>query len=233
MARAQRELAAERHGVARIDREIDDHLLELADVGLDRPEVAHLRDGERHVLADQPAQQHREIRQRLAEIDHLRAQGLLAREREQLPHQAGRPVGVLLDLHDVLERRIGRLVGVQQEVGRHHDGAEQIVEVVRDIAGEPADGLHLLLLIDLVLERALLRGLQRIDDGGLLVALLRVLGGGDEEARKALAGTVERGVDRGDLALPLRRPADRGFQRGAVALGDDARGSSGRRRLRP
>ena len=51
--RAQRELAAVRHGIARIDREIDDHLLELADVGLDRPEVAHLRDVERHVLADQ------------------------------------------------------------------------------------------------------------------------------------------------------------------------------------
>ena len=39
----QGELAAERHGIARVDREIDDDLLELADVGLDRPEVAHLR----------------------------------------------------------------------------------------------------------------------------------------------------------------------------------------------
>jgi hypothetical protein len=34
------ELAAVRHGVARIDREIDDDLLELGNVGLDRPQIA-------------------------------------------------------------------------------------------------------------------------------------------------------------------------------------------------
>src|SRR5947209_17984945 len=38
--RAQREPATERHGVARIDREIDDHLLELSDVCLHWPEIA-------------------------------------------------------------------------------------------------------------------------------------------------------------------------------------------------
>ena len=178
-------------------------------------------DLERHVLADQALEQHGEIRQRLAEIEHLRAHGLLARERQQLPHQARRPVGILLDLHDVLERRIGRLVRVEQEVGRHHDGAEQIVEVVRDVAGEPADGLHLLLLVDLVLQRALLRGLERIDDRRLLVALALLLDRGDEEAREALARARERGVDRRDLALPVRRLADRGLQHAAIALGDD------------
>src|SRR5262249_3972982 len=76
-------------------------------------------------------------------------------------------------------------------------------------------------LIDLVLERALLRGLERVDDRGLAVALLLVLDGGDEEAGIALAGTRERGVDRGDLALPFRRLADGGFERAALALGDD------------
>ena len=110
---------------------------------------------------------------------------------------------------------------VQQEVGRHHDGAEQIVEVVRDVAGEPADRLHLLLLVDLVLQRALLRGLERVDDRGLLFALPLLLDRGDEEAREALARARERGVDRRDLALPVRRLADRGFERAAVALGDD------------
>ena len=63
----------------------------------------------------------------------------------------GGAVGVLPDLDDVLERRIGRLVGVHQEVGRHHDGAEHVVEVVRDAAGELADQLHLLRLGELVL----------------------------------------------------------------------------------
>jgi hypothetical protein len=112
-------------------------------------------------------------------------------------------------------------VRVQQEVGRHHDGAEQVVEVVRDVAGQPADRFHLLLLSELVLERALLRGLERVDDRRLLVALLLVLDRGDEEAREALARAGQRGIDRGDLALPIPRLPDRGFERVAVALGND------------
>src|SRR5262252_3013621 len=46
---------------------------------------------------------------------------------------------------------------------------------VRDIAREPPDRLHLLLLIDLVLQRALLGGLERVDDGGLALALRLIL----------------------------------------------------------
>ena len=137
------------HGVARIDREVHDHLLELRDVDLDRPKIAAMHNVERNLLADQAAQQHGQIAQHLAEIEHLGAQRLLARESEQMPHQARRPVGVLLDLHDVAERRVGRLVRVEQKIGRHDDGGEHIVEIVRDAAGELADEVHLLLLGEL------------------------------------------------------------------------------------
>ena len=154
---------------------------------------------ERDVLADQPAQQDGQIGHRLAEIEHLRTHGLLARECQQLPHQARRPVGILLDLHDVLERRVGRLVGIQQEIGRHHDGAQQIVEVVRDRAGEPADRLHLLLLVDLVLQRALLGGFDRIDDGGLVYRARPDPPPPSRKTARTLA--AERGIDRIDLAL--------------------------------
>ena len=119
---AHRELAAIRHGVARVDREIDDHLLELGDVGLHRPQVAAEHGFQLNLLADQTAQQHVELGNHVIEIEHLGPQRLPPRKRQQLPHQARRPVGVLLDLHDVLKGRIGRLVRVEQEVGRHHDG---------------------------------------------------------------------------------------------------------------
>src|SRR5262249_30821917 len=135
IAGADRELAATGHRVACIDRKIDYRLPKLPDVGPDLPEIAHERDVERRLLADQPAQQHAEVRQRFAQLNHLRAQRLLAREGEQLPDEARGPVGVLLDLHDVLKRRIGRPMRVQEEVGRHHDGTKQIVEVVGAIAG--------------------------------------------------------------------------------------------------
>ena len=87
---AQRELAAVGHRVARIDHEIDDHLLELREIGLHRPEVALRHDVERDPLADQPAQQHGQVVDHVAEVDDLRAQRLLAREREQVAHHARR-----------------------------------------------------------------------------------------------------------------------------------------------
>ena len=125
------------------------------------------------LLAEQALQQHREIGQRLAEIEHLRPQGLPPRERQQMPHQARGAVGVLLDLHDVAERGIGRLVRVEQEVGRHHDGGEHVVEVVRDAAGKLADRVHLLHLRDLLFQIAHFGGLDRVDDRGLAFRLSR------------------------------------------------------------
>ena len=146
VARADRQRAAVRHRVAGIDGEVDDHLLELVEVGLDRPEVAAVHELQLDLLAEQPLQQDREVRQHVAERQHLRPQRLPAREGEQLPHQAGGAVGVLLDVHDVLEGRVARPVVGEQEVGEADDRRQHIVEVVRDAAGELADRLHLLAL---------------------------------------------------------------------------------------
>ena len=217
---AQLEPAAAGHGVAGVDREIHDHLLELRNVDPHRPQIAAMHHLQRDLFADQPAQQHVEIGQHLAEIEHLRPHRLLAREGQQMPHQARRPVGILLDLHDVLERRVGRLVGIEQEIGRHHDGGQHIVEIVGDAAGELADQLHFLRLRDLGLELALRRGLERVDDGRFLVAL-GLLDRRDIEAAEALARPGQHRIDRGDIGLAGRRGTDGGFERRPVALGDD------------
>ena len=151
---------------------------------------------------------------------------------EQLPNQARGPVGVLLDLHDVLEGRIGRLVRVEQEVGRHHDGGQHVVEVVRDAAGELADRFHPSALIDLVLQRALAGGLEHIDDRGLGVAVL-LLDRRNVEAPVALAAAAQAGVDRRDLALSGGGLADRAFQAARGRARTQRRGSSGRRPAPP
>ena len=113
---ADRELAAVRHGVARIHRKIDDHLLELMQVRLHRPDVGAAVELQLDVLAEQPPEQDRQLRQHVAELHALRPQGLLAREGKQLAHEPGGAVRVLLDVHDVLEGRIGRPVIHQEEV---------------------------------------------------------------------------------------------------------------------
>ena len=48
----------------------------------------------------------RQVGKRIAQVQHLRTHGLLAREGQKLPHEAGCTVGVLLDVHDVLEGRV-------------------------------------------------------------------------------------------------------------------------------
>src|SRR5579864_7257082 len=90
-----------------------------------------------------------------------------------------------------------------------------------DAAGELADELHLLLLGDLGLQLALRGGLERIDDGGFLVAL-GLFDRGDIEARETLVAGLagERRIDRRDIALAKRRLRDRGIKRRAVTRGD-------------
>ena len=162
-----------------------------------------------------------DIRQGVAEVEHLRPQRLAARECEQLPHQRRGAGRVLLDLHDVLERRIGRLVRVQQEVVGHHDGRQHVVEIVRDAAGELADHVHLLRLVDLVFQRAPLGGLQHVDDRSLGLALV-FLDRGDEELPPALLGALQHRLDRGDITLPVRCAVDRGDQQAAIPAVDGA-----------
>ena len=223
VARAQRDLAAVLHRVARVDDEIDDHLLELVEVGLDQPQVAPEHDVEFDRLADQPAQQHLQVGQHFAELQRLRPQRLAAREGEQLPHQAGGPVGVLLDLHDVLEGRIGRAVVGEQQVGIADDRGQDVVEVVGDAAGELADRLHLLALDETLLQRPLFGGVEGEDGRVRAFVALGIGGGRDEEPRRARRLAGEREIDRGDVAPAGARRGERFPERGVVAFGHAAR----------
>ena len=86
-------------------------------------------------------------------------------------------------------------------------------------ASWPTD-LHLLRLVDLVLQRALPGGFERIDDRGFAVALL-LLDRGDVEARRSARRSPSSAASTGAISpCPVGGLADRRFQRLAVALGD-------------
>ena len=217
---ADDELTAIGHGVARIDREVDDHLLELMQVGLDGPEVAAAFELQLDVLAEQAAEQDRQLGQHVAELQALRPQGLLAREGEQLAHEAGSAVRVLLDVHDVLEGRIGRAVVHQQEVGEADDRRQHVVEIMRDAAGELADRLHLLALRDLHLERTLLGRVDGVGDRRLALPF-GLLDGTEINAPAPLLVAREGNIDRLDQALPGNGCVERLAQSlGAVGVGE-------------
>ena len=59
-------------------------------------------------LVEQTLEQIRHVRHHVGQLKHLRPQGLLARESEQLAGQAGRPVAVILDLLDIIIVAVAR-----------------------------------------------------------------------------------------------------------------------------
>src|SRR5262249_1684906 len=78
VARAYGEAAALWPPILPLDRQIDDHLHELALVGLHIPEVAAGQDFKLYGLAQRAIEQGRQIGQHLTELQDLRLQGLPA-----------------------------------------------------------------------------------------------------------------------------------------------------------
>src|SRR5207249_10303289 len=79
---------------------------------------------------------------------------LLAAEGQQLPRERAGALRRLVDLERVRAPRIGRLERADEQVGVAADRGQEVVEVVRDPAGQAADRLHLLRLAQLLVSRA-------------------------------------------------------------------------------
>ena len=106
------------------------------------------------MLADQAPQHLVRVDDDRVQVDDARLQHLLAPEREELLRQRGGALGRLLDRLDVcpqadVARSSAGRAGSRCVAG---DDGEQVVEVVRDAAGEAADRLELLRLIQAFLE---------------------------------------------------------------------------------
>ena len=108
------------------------------------------------MLAEGPAQHLRHPRDHLVEVEYLRPHHLPAGQGEQLAGEAGGPFGGLFDLRDVAAGgfpasspvRVGRgvhFLGDERHVVEDH--RQQVVEVVRDPAGQLAEIFQALSLL--------------------------------------------------------------------------------------
>ena len=127
--------AAGRHGVAGVHGQVEQDLLHVAGI------CQHCRAGhdarlERDVLADEPAQHVLHPADHLAEIEHPDLEHLPAREGEELAGQGGGALRRGQDLVHVRPARVGLAEIVPHEAAEGEDGREEVVEVVRDPAGE-------------------------------------------------------------------------------------------------
>jgi hypothetical protein len=95
-------------------------------------------------VGNRRAQQAQRLFERRLQGDHRAALALLAAEGEDLAHEVGGAAATLHDLLDVAHRLAVALQALAEQVGETQDRGQDVVEVVRDAAGEGADGLHLL-----------------------------------------------------------------------------------------
>ena len=186
VARLDPEAPAHGHRVARVQRQVQQDLLDLAGVRPHRPERRARTDVELDVLGDHPLQHRRDAVHDGVQVERVRAAARRAAEREQL---VGERRGTLGGLDHLLDAGARGMVSRQQllrELAVPGDHAQQVVEVVRDPAGQLSERLEAL------------RALQHA--AGL--ALLGHVPGDAEHASRPLVARAER-----DRARAQRAPA--------------------------
>ena len=138
-----RDGSAAGHGVARVEREIDEDLLDHIRV---RPHEA--RGGceaelQRHVATEHALERGAHALDHRVQVHALEMRLARTAEGEQLTRDRRRlPLGVL-DLPDLAPQLARRRKLLENQLGIDADRAEQVVELVGDRRSEPAHDLHL------------------------------------------------------------------------------------------
>ena len=156
VARRDRDAAARLvgDGVARIDREVEDELLDLPRIGVHEAERRIELEPQLAALADEQPEDAPEVAHARVEVDALGPEELAPAECQELRRERGGAVGGFPDLVHELVRLVGGRDRHLQQRREPLDRREQVVEVVRDAAGEEAHRLHLLRRPELRLDAA-------------------------------------------------------------------------------
>ena len=161
------------HRIACIHREIDQRPFQFAAVGECLPQVRSQRLLDADVGTQRSAQQVGHAPNDVVEVDDGRFERLFPREREQAVGQftaAFRRPESIVEVFPSLGIAAHALF---QQLQIADDDGEQVVEIVRDAAGELAHGLHLLRLAELLLHLPTLGDvLLHRDEVGDLVPVL-------------------------------------------------------------
>ena len=153
-----------RHGVAGVDHQIHDDLLNLARIGADTTGIGIERDHELHLVTQHPQQHLAHAAYQRVEIEHLRAEDMRPAEGKQLPGQTGRAFGGANNGIDALAHGGTHVVFLQHDFRIAANDHEQVIEVVGNPARQAADRFHLLRLSNLFFEAAPASDIPRGND---------------------------------------------------------------------
>lgn len=143
------EAAALRHGVAGVGGEIHQHLADLPGIGAHPAQVFGGDDHQFYILAQHAQQQILHLRDDLVQVEDFRFQHLLAAKRQQLAGESGGAIGRLVNFARPPFQEVSRVAPLQHQLAVADDHVEQVVEIVRHAARQPAHGFHLGRLLEL------------------------------------------------------------------------------------
>ena len=154
VAGGENERSAVGHGIAGVDAKIENDLDNLVGVSLDRPEIRSEIALQLNIFRDEAADHAAGFREDDVAVKNLRRQHLLAAESKQLAGQRRGALRCAQNLIDVMSREgiAVRQAGCEAQIGVAEDHHEHVVEVVGHAAGQTADGIHLLRLLQLLLQ---------------------------------------------------------------------------------
>ena len=152
LVRGDRQAAPLRHGIARIHREVEQRILELAAVDHGDQPAVRQSGVDRHILAQDPAQQRNEVAHQLVEVHGHGPQRLQPGKGQQPLRQLAAAQHGLLRMIEKLDSRLAGRQGLAQKLEIPMGHRQQIVEVMGNAAGQLADGLDLERLAQLRLE---------------------------------------------------------------------------------
>lgn len=131
------------HGIAGVDAEVEQHLVEAGGISGHRPQVRVAGSGDMQVAGEGIAGHAGEVVDETGAVDGAFDAFAAAGEAEQLADHVGGALGGGLDGFDEqLAVFLGDLRA--QEGGAHEDGGEDIIKVMGDSAGEGAHGFDAL-----------------------------------------------------------------------------------------
>ena len=148
MAGRQDQSTAMRHGIARIDGQVENGAFELRLVTQRSAYAVGQLHLEPHLLAQRAAQQVFHRADQCVDIDRARVERLAPRERQQTLNERGCTMRRLCCRTHVAIEVVGAAQrdAAPHDLDRAGDALQQVIEVVRDAAGELPDGFHLLAL---------------------------------------------------------------------------------------
>jgi hypothetical protein len=161
-----RQFALARHGVLGVHHKVEDRGLHLPGVDLDLPEVGAAYDFEIDIFTHRPPEKIRHSGEQLIDVGQPGIERLPAREGEQPLRQHRRTLRPVRGIGDHAGQKFPRCIAPGLQAGLRDfevaaDDREQIVEVMRDTAGQLPHRFHFLALPEHVLGFAAVYALLR------------------------------------------------------------------------